>query len=112
MSEPKKGGPPPLPVRVMPYQSQAVPIADDTAVQRWMIPVGRSGWSIAAGYAGLFSIVGCGAPFAVVFGILALRELKRHPELGGRGRAWFGLIAGALGTAAIIAITGVMLLSP
>jgi hypothetical protein len=34
------------------------------------------------------------APFAVLLGVLALKELKRKPELHGAGRAWFGIIMG------------------
>lgn len=67
----------------------------------WMlIPVGRSGWAIAAGYAGLFSVILIGAPFALIFGILAIRDIRRsrktdHPKHG-MGRAIFGIVMGSL----------------
>ncbi len=78
-----------------------VPPAIGTAPERnpaleWVVPVNRSIWAIAAGYFGLFSLVGCGAPFAIFTGIMALRELKKKPELGGRGRAIFGLAVGSI----------------
>jgi hypothetical protein len=72
--------------------------APDPAL-RFVVPIGRSGLSILAGYLGLFSPLVVFAPFALVCGVLALRELRRRPELLGRGRAWFGAIAGALFTA-------------
>jgi hypothetical protein len=69
---------------------------------RMVLPVGRSGLAIAAGYAGLFAILGIFAPGALVLGILALRDLSKHPEKLGRGRAWFGVIAGGLFTALMV----------
>ena len=67
---------------------------------QWLVPIGRSGWAIAAGYCGLLSCF----PFVgllfgvlgVVTGILALRACKRDPRLGGRGRAILGILAGAI----------------
>jgi hypothetical protein len=71
--------------------------ADDPAM-RWILPVGRSGWAIAAGYLGIFSLLGIFAPFAVITGILGLREIKKDPRLGGRGRAIFGIVMGGIFT--------------
>jgi uncharacterized RDD family membrane protein YckC len=65
---------------------------------RMVVPVGRSGLAIAAGYLGLFAAALVPAPLALIVGIVALVDLKRHPEKLGRGRAWFGVIMGALGT--------------
>jgi hypothetical protein len=61
-----------------------------------LLPVGRSAWAIAAGYAGLFCLIGIGVPFAIAFGILAIRDIKRHPEKHGLGRAWFGIAMAVL----------------
>jgi hypothetical protein len=80
-------------------QPRARGFEDEPAV-RWLIPVDRSGWSIAAGYLGLLSCF----PFvgllfglaAVVTGILGLKASRRNPRLGGRGRATFGLVLGAI----------------
>jgi hypothetical protein len=70
----------------------------------WLIPVGRTGLSIAAGYAGLVALL-CfyTAPIALILGVFALRGLRGSP-LGGRGRAWFGAIVGGLGTALILVL--------
>ncbi|MBK6534647.1 MAG: DUF4339 domain-containing protein [Deltaproteobacteria bacterium] len=66
------------------------------AGERMLLPVGRAPMAIVAGYLGLFSMLGVFAPFAVVTGVLALRTLKQRPELHGAGRAWFGIVMGAL----------------
>jgi hypothetical protein len=71
---------------------------DDDAGMRMLLPVGRSGWAIAAGYAGLFAFIPFFAPIALVLGIIAIVHLKRYPELHGMGRAVFGLVIGILGT--------------
>lgn len=75
-------------------------IGDDAGI-RWLIPVGRSGWAIAAGYLGLLSVLGCPGPIALVISIIALRDLRRNPRLHGMGRAIFGLVMGGLGTLAL-----------
>ena len=81
-----------------------VAVADSTegAVMRMLLPVGRSGLAIAAGYAGLFALMVWPAPIALVLGILAVRDLKAHPDKLGMGRATFGIVVGALGSAALI----------
>ena len=68
---------------------------------RALMPVGRSGYAIAAGYLGLISILVIPAPFALVFRILGVREIRKskdqpHPKHG-MGRAIFGLLMGTLG---------------
>jgi hypothetical protein len=70
----------------------------------YLLPVNRTGLSIAAGYAGLFAILLIFAPIALVLGVLALRDLQDKPAVAGRGRAWFGLIAGAIGTLGLILV--------
>ena len=72
---------------------------------RLLLPVGRSALSIIAGYLGLFSLLVVPAPIALVVSILAIRDLKKHPELHGMGRAVFGLILGILGTLFLVAMT-------
>jgi hypothetical protein len=69
---------------------------------RMILPVGRSGWAIAAGYAGLFALVVIPAPLALILGIIGWRDIKkskstREPK-SGMGRVVFALIAGGLGT--------------
>ena len=61
-----------------------------------LLPVGRSGFAIAAGYLGLFAVIFFPAPLALLFGILAYRDIKRNPKKSGMGRAIFGIVMGAL----------------
>lgn len=68
----------------------------------WLIPSGRSGWAVAAGYLGLFSVLIVFAPLALVCGLMALRHIRRRPDLGGRGRAWFGTVLGGLGSVLLV----------
>jgi len=70
---------------------------------RMLLPVGRSGLAIAAGYLGLFSLIFFPAPLALLFGILAIRDIRRHPEKHGMGRAIFGVVMGALFTIPLVA---------
>lgn len=68
------------------------------AMTRALLPVGRSVWAIAAGYLGLLSVLGCVAPVAVVIGIVAVVDVRRHEHKHGMGRAVFGIVMGALFT--------------
>lgn len=74
----------------------------DDPLMRALLPVGRSGWAIAAGYLGLVSILVLPAPFALLCGLLAVRAIRRNPKKHGMGRAAFGIIMGALGTVALV----------
>ena len=85
---------------VMPPPPPSAALEDDVAM-RLLLPVGRSGWAIAAGYLGLFSICLVPAPIAIVVSIVALRDLKMNPKKFGKGRAIFGLVMGILGTAVL-----------
>lgn len=83
------------------------PVEADAGM-RLLIPVGRSGWAIAAGYLGLFSLAVFPAPIAVIVSIIAIADLRRSKREGkkkyGMGRAVFGLVAGLLGTFMILYI--------
>jgi hypothetical protein len=74
----------------------------DDAGMRMLLPVGRSGWAIAAGYLGLISVLLLPGPLAVICAILAMVHIKKNPELHGMGRAIFGLVVGSLGTIALL----------
>jgi hypothetical protein len=76
----------------------------DDAGMRFLLPVGRSGWAIAAGYLGLISVLLLPAPLAVLCGILAIRDIQKHPDRHGMGRAIFGLVLGGLGTILLVAM--------
>ena len=67
-----------------------------------LLPVGRSGYAIAAGYLGLFSLLVVPAPLALLFGVIAVIHIKRNPDKHGLGRAVFAIIMGALGSAVLL----------
>jgi hypothetical protein len=78
-------------------------IGDDAGI-RLLLPVGRSGWAIAAGYLGLVSVLCVPAPFALVAGLLAIAEMRRNPKKHGMGRAVFGIVMGGLGTVGLAVV--------
>jgi hypothetical protein len=103
--------PPPLPaIDSIPYAQAAgyggdyvrPPDIGQNAGMRMLLPVGRSGWAIAAGYLGLFSFLFVPAPIAIIVSIVAIKDIKAHPERHGMGRAMFGLVAGILGSVALV----------
>lgn len=81
-------------------------------MMRMLVPLGRSGWAIAAGYLGLISVLCFPAPFALFAGLLAIRDMKRNPEKHGMGRAIFGLVMGSIGSVLIIVALISMVLNP
>lgn len=88
---------------VMNRLGRPLPVQTDAdGVNSWLVPVGRSGWAIAAGYLALFSILIVFAPFALVCGVMGLRSIRKNPGLGGKGRAWFGIIMGGLVSAVVV----------
>ncbi len=71
----------------------------EDAAARWLLPVGRSTWAIVAGYAGLLSL-GC-FPLGfvgVICGVVAIRDIRQHPNRHGMGRAIFGIVTGIVGS--------------
>ena len=76
--------------------------SDASSLDRMLTPVGRPASAILAGYLALFGILPLiGLPFsilALVCGLLALKAIKKDPDLSGSGRAWFGIILGSLMT--------------
>ena len=95
--------PPSLPPQLPPPPAQH--LGDDAGI-RLLLPVGRSGWAIAAGYLGLFSLIVLPAPISLLVSIIAIRDIRKskgsaHPKHG-MGRAIFGLIMGILGTTLIL----------
>lgn len=74
---------------------------------RLLLPVGRSGFAIAAGYLGLFSVLFLPAPLALLFGILAVRDIQKNPKKSGLGRAIFGIVMGVIFTLLLgLSVTG------
>jgi hypothetical protein len=66
-----------------------------------LTPEGRPTSAILAPYFALFSIfplIGLIPGIAaIVCGVKALKQIRRDPALLGKGRAWFGIVAGAIG---------------
>lgn len=77
---------------------------ESRAALRMVLPIDRSGYAIAAGYLGLFSVLLVFAPFALLFGILGVRDIKKHTNKLGMGRSVFGIIMGAIGTIVLIGL--------
>ena len=75
---------------------------------RMILPVGRSGWAIAAGYLGLFGLIILPAPLALIVSLIAIADIRKHRHdlspRRGMGRAVFGLIVGVLGTVILLLI--------
>ena len=65
-------------------------------VMAFLFPKGASGWAIATGVSIVLIELLIGIPFLLPFGILALRDISRHPEKTGKGVAWLGTILGAI----------------
>ena len=84
------------------YTGPPRPSPGDDPMMRMLLPVGRSGWAIAAGYLGLLSFLGIFAPVSLIVGIVAVRDIQQHPEKHGLGRAWFGIVMGVLGSIALV----------
>jgi hypothetical protein len=51
-------------------------------------------WAMVTGILSLLCCCGCAAPVAIVLGIVALSQLKNHPEQTGRGFAIAGIVLG------------------
>lgn len=84
-----------VPVRVVSAPS-------DDAVLKMLLPVGRSGLSILAGYLGLLSLIPFVGILAIIIGVIALCGLKKNPRAIGKERAWFGITMGVVTTIAWI----------
>ena len=78
------------------------PFVEDSALLRMVMPINRSWLAILAGYLGLFALIVIPAPLALIVGVLAILDLRAHPEKHGMGRAVFAVVAGLLGTIALI----------
>jgi len=89
---------------IAPAMPACAPRIEEDAAMRMLLPVGRSGWAVAAGYLGLLSPLLVPAPFAVITAIIAIREMRRHPEKHGMGRAVFGLALGIPCTLVTVAV--------
>jgi hypothetical protein len=71
------------------------PPPDDQGLQ-FVVPVNTNLLAILAGYLGLVSVLCVPAPFALIVGLIALRQLEKNPGQHGKGRAIFGVVMGVL----------------
>ncbi len=90
-----------------PYLASVVPPqhqdAGDSAAVRMLIPVGRSIHAIIAGYLGLLSLAFCFlGPFAILFGILAIRDIQKDSTKHGMVRAILGIVFGLIGSLLLV----------
>jgi hypothetical protein len=77
----------------------------DDKLLEWTVPINRSGLAVGAGYAALLSFpILIAAPIGVLLGTLALRDLAHNPHKLGKGRAWFAIIYGGLGTVVLLCV--------
>lgn len=95
----------PSPVRAPSVAPPPIDLGQDAGM-RLLLPVGRSILAIHAGYLGLFAVLIFPAPIALLVGVLAVIDIRRHPKKHGLGRAIFGIVMGAAGT--ILLIVGVI----
>lgn len=86
---------------LLPAAVPSKPMGADPAM-RYLLPIGRSGWAIAAGYLGLFSVLVFPAPLALITGILAVLDIKKNPQKYGMGRAIFGIVMGVIFTTFLV----------
>jgi hypothetical protein len=79
------------------------PSLGDDAGMRLLLPVGRSGWAIIAGYLGLMGwLIVPLAPFALMTAELGRRQIAADPRKHGMGREIIGFIGRAIGTALLL----------
>ena len=55
-----------------------------------------SGYALASGVLGLLSMTLCFAPFALIFGVLAVKDIRNNSDKHGMGIAVFGILMGAI----------------
>ncbi len=80
------------------------PTAERPDPLHWVVPVGRRGWAIAAGYVAIVAAF-CWllAPIALGMGIWALVDINRHGG-NGKGRAWFAVAVGGVGSLLLLLV--------
>ncbi len=79
-----------------PAKAAAKTYASDNPGMRFVLPIGCTGWAIASGYCGLFSII----PFlgillallSIIFGIVAMVVIRHNPHKHGVARIVIGWI--------------------
>ncbi len=67
-------------------------VVPEGADLRHVLPVGRSGWAIAAGYLGLFSLIPFFGIITIIVAAVAAWHLRKNPKLLGWGRVIFAFV--------------------
>ncbi len=78
---------------------------------RLLLPVGCPIQSLFAGYLGLFSVFPLVGILAAILGLSGLKAIRKKPEMAGRFRCWFGIIAGTISTLFYLCISIIQLVS-
>ena len=81
----------------LPRSTPQASYSDDPALG-YIVPINTSLWAIFASYAGLFALTIVFAPIAIILGIIAWVDIRRHPEKKGKGRAIFAIVMGVIFT--------------
>jgi hypothetical protein len=116
-AEPAATPPPPVPPPVISSPPPPASVLESRVAPRQKLPVETqkfaaqyrqtaaspsagvtSGWAVAAFAVGLMGIFILPAPFAVVFAVLAFREIRRDPGKRGMVLAIIGLVLGVAGS--------------
>jgi len=71
---------------------------------------GTNGFAVASLVLGIVWVYWIGSALALIFGFLALRQIREQP-VGGRGLAVAGIVLGGIGAATLLLVTGVAVLS-
>lgn len=91
---------------------QGKPVGQIEDELRLILPVGAPMSAIAAGYLGLFSVLTIPAPFALVLGIVGLRQIRKGQYKYGKVRCWTGIVLGGLFTGLLLFMIGAMIFAP
>ena len=76
-------------------RSAAQPAYSDDPALGYIVPINTSIWAIFASYAALVGMALFPvALIALILGIVALYDIKKHPGKGGKGRAIFAIVVG------------------
>jgi uncharacterized protein YecT (DUF1311 family) len=90
--------PPPLPVDASafpPAWTQPI-VEDQSSIEPAQAKPPRSSLAAIAGYLGVFSVIPLVGLLAMVAGMLAIRDIRRHPQKQGIGRARFAIAMGVV----------------
>lgn len=103
-----------IPLRPYLPNGNEAPVASEKGAVDWLVPLHASFLAVMAGYLGLFSLLmpilaPLLAPFAVIMGIIALYDVRKHPEKTGFGRAVFAIVIGVIMSLLAIFVIAMML---